>query len=97
MQLLYRDLVPKITIEGQSFYPSLVPVEILYTGAEIYHKVNSVEEYRLDIISYKYYDTPHYWRIIAYHNKIKDPIFEIVRGRLLIIPTDLLDYQRLLR
>jgi hypothetical protein len=50
-----------------------------------YHEVEKSEENRLDIISYKYYNTPEYYWIIAMANNIVDP-FVIKAGDVLRIP-----------
>ena len=84
----YRDLADPVIIQGQKIRPGLVTFEFEYTGPEIYHKVQSGEQFRLDIISYKFYGTPDYAWIVAIHNKIRD-MFSIEVGSLLRIPTDL--------
>lgn len=76
-------------IDGVRVLDGLVFKTSYYTGEEIYYQVTSGEENRLDIISYKVYKSPIYWWVIALHNKIKDPIFEITAGMYLTIPTDL--------
>ena len=49
------------------------------------HIVDVSEEGRLDLISYKYYNTPLYWWAIAYASDIADPL-SVVAGDRLIIP-----------
>lgn len=49
------------------------------------HIVDSSEEGRLDLISYKYYNTPLYWWAIAYASDVSDPL-SVVAGDKLVIP-----------
>lgn len=88
--LRYNDLGKQITIStGQTILQGFSLMEMTYKGPEIYHTVQSGESHRLDIISYIHYDTPEYWWLLALHNNIKDSIFEVVPGKILLIPTDL--------
>lgn len=51
-----------------------------------YHRVQSHEKTRLDVLANKYYRNPLLWWVIAQANDIYDPIAEIPAGTLLRIP-----------
>ena len=56
------------------------------TNADIMFTVDNLTLNRLDKISYKFYDTPNYWWVIAHANNIFDAFTEIPRGKILRIP-----------
>jgi len=51
-----------------------------------YNSVNFFDEYivtdydRWDSISNRFYQTPHFWWMLANYNKVKDPFSELVPG-----------------
>lgn len=59
----------------------------IYTSSEdIYHRVESNENHRLDLIAYKHYKNPNLWWVIAQANNIFDPFQDLEVGTLLRIP-----------
>ncbi len=50
------------------------------------HQVTDYDVGRLDLMSYTYYGSPHYWWIIAYANRLLNPVRDMVPGMLLKIP-----------
>lgn len=61
-------------------------LDMLYTGKEVWHTVKQNEQYRLDLIAYKYLRDPSLWYVIAQYNGIQDPIAEVITGRDIAIP-----------
>ena len=57
------------------------------SGSDTYHRVQSHEKNRLDIIAQYYYKNPLLWWVIAQANDIRDPFVEIEAGTLLRIPS----------
>lgn len=67
-----------ITLETQNAYD--------YSNLEFeYYIVPETESNRLDLISYKFYDTTSYSWVIAYINKISDG-YTVNEGQMLLIP-----------
>lgn len=62
------------------FRPSNLP------GGEQYVRVLAEEVGRLDLVSLRVYRTPKYYWVIAEANEIIDPIQEITKDKVLIIP-----------
>lgn len=60
----------------------------------MYYQVNETDMGRVDMISYKNYQTVNYWWLIAYANEIHDPFTDIYVGKLLVIPNilDIYDF-----
>jgi len=56
------------------------------TSEDIKFTVTGELQYRLDLISMKFYGTPHLWWLIAYANSIVDPFTEVIVGLRLVIP-----------
>lgn len=63
-------------------------VDFLYDGGVFLHEVTGPEEGRLDLISWLYFDDVRFWELIGWYNNIKDPLREIVQGKILYIPVD---------
>jgi hypothetical protein len=80
-QLIYQ------TADGKLFYgvydrPSFPP-----TPQDTYHTVRQGEDTRLDLISYKYYQTPELWWVIAVSNDILDPLGDLAVGDVIRVPS----------
>lgn len=78
---LYLDLGPsygRFPYNKYSFSPS---------KDDTFHKVQSGQEYRLDLISLEKYQSPLLWWVIALANEIKNPIMEPEVGRMLRVPS----------
>lgn len=83
----YRNLWRIIDDQGDLYQESYDELEIRSSSADKIHKVMAGEENRLDLISYKYYNTPLYWWIIAEASGISNP-FDVPIGTILTIPSD---------
>lgn len=57
------------------------------------YTVTGITAARLDLVSYKFYNSFDYGWLIAEHNDILDPFGEVTVGKVLKIP-DLMDYFR---
>lgn len=51
-----------------------------------YYRVKEEDIMRLDLVSYKAYQTVDFWWLIGVVNKIENPLLDISVGDLLIIP-----------
>lgn len=74
---IYEDGYEFIETQGRVLYENSMDDRI--------YIVEAGEEGRLDVISYKFYNTPLYWWAIAYASDIIDPL-SVVAGDRLIIP-----------
>lgn len=84
----YRDCtLLKDKETGESIISTREIKPIVEDRTDIFHTVESSEVYRLDLISYEYYNNPLYWWVIAQANDIKDPFQGITPGTLLRIPS----------
>lgn len=61
-------------------------IDIPKNPNDIYHRVQSHEVHRLDIIAAMYYKNPLLWWVIAQANDIYDPLVAIEPGTILRIP-----------
>lgn len=81
----YRGLYRLVDSNGDSYIESQDP---LYIGEDITDSFFQVErgyEHRLDLISYKFYNTPMLWWVIAEVNGIHNPML-VDSGIVLRIP-----------
>lgn len=53
---------------------------------DIYHRVQSNELNRLDLIAAKYYRNPLFWWVIAQANNIYDPLLPLDPGTIIRVP-----------
>lgn len=84
----YRNTdILKDTETGQTIIATKEIKEIPVKSTDRYHRVQSHEVFRLDIIANHYYRNPLLWWIIAQANNIYDPIAEIPPGTILRIPS----------
>lgn len=58
-----------------------------FTSTDIYHRVQSNETTRLDLLAQKYYRNPLLWWVIADANEIHDPFAGVDAGTILRIPS----------
>lgn len=63
------------------------PTDVPESYNDIYHRVQSHEVSRLDLIAAKYYRNPLFWWVIAQANDIYDPLTPLEVGTLLRIPS----------
>lgn len=85
--------------EDSDRFISLETPNSLNSSADFtYYDVSATEENRLDLISYKFYGSPHYSWIISYFNGIEDgyTVFEGQRLKILKNFTDLFNKGELL-
>lgn len=75
-----------IDIDGRKFLESIKIKGIRESEDDRFHRVDSGEVNRMDLIAYNYYDNPRLWWVIAYANNIKNPL-EIKSGDILRIPS----------
>lgn len=73
--------------------------QFLSTKSFRQHQVTSIEEGRLDLISYNEYGTVELWWLIGMINGIVDPFVDVTVGLLLNIPaiTDIESYLQVIR
>ena len=81
----YKNLRTLQDETGKIYHETWFQKFINKSNADEYFIVTKIEEDRLDIISYKYYNTPKYWWVIAMANDIIDPLC-VRRGTILRIP-----------
>jgi hypothetical protein len=60
--------------------------DTIFGAFDVYHTVTVVDQYRPDLISYRYYNTVGYWWVILLSNDVLDP-FNIKPGTILRIPS----------
>ena len=60
---------------------------VFFSEFDNYHQVTAYDQFRLDLIAYRYYLSTDYWWIIATANNLFDP-FNLVIGSILRIPSD---------
>jgi hypothetical protein len=81
----------------QTFENEKDPLMTALVGMRLFtqqtYVVTAITEARLDLISYKFYNSFDYGWLIAEHNDILDPFSEVTVGKVLQIP-DLMDYFR---
>lgn len=78
----YRQIIDSgVNIYTETFNKT----NVLHSDDDIFHVVLKEEENRLDIISYKYYNTAEYSWVIALANEMVDP-FVVNVGSILRIP-----------
>lgn len=83
----YRDSVIYKDIEtGELLLATREIKSIPERQNDIYHRVQSNEVSRLDILANKYYRNPLLWWVIAQANDIYDPFILLDPGTLLRIP-----------
>lgn len=56
------------------------------SGEDLFHTVEIHDQYRLDKISYQYYNNAYWWWIIAMANQIYNPLIAPIVGDVLRIP-----------
>lgn len=71
---------------GDILISSREDLSIPNRGRDVYHRVESHESSRLDLLAQKYYRNPLLWWVIAQANEIYDPITPVPPGTLLRIP-----------
>lgn len=73
-------------VDGERFWGVPVPRRIPSSPRDVYHTVTSLDEGRIDLISYRWYATPELWHAIADANGLFFPDDEIPVGTVLRIP-----------
>lgn len=81
----YRNQWRILDDEGDLYQETYDPPSINTSNARV-HKVSQADINRLDLVSYKYYNTPIYWWIIAEASGIYNPLI-VPEGTILVIPS----------
>jgi len=71
---------------GEKFWGTWIPPDILFSPNDVYHTVTSADVGRLDLIAYKYYQTPELWWVLAHVNGLMFSCDELTEGDVLRIP-----------
>lgn len=71
---------------GVPFWGTWIPADIPFSPADQYHVVSSLDVGRLDLIAYKFYQTPELWWVLAAVNEIFFPPEDMEEGDVLRIP-----------
>jgi len=69
-------------VEAESWYPTEIPK----SQTDLFTKVKSGEEGRLDLVALRVYGLPQLWWVIAFANDVIDPFEEITVNRVLRYP-----------
>lgn len=83
----YRNMWRVLDDQGDFYQESYDTIEIPKSSSDRLHEVGAGEENRLDLISYKYYNTPLLWWVIAEASGIVNP-FDVPVGTRLRIPSN---------
>ena len=70
----YSNLDAVVDEDGNSYLTSQVKREIVESSQDSFYTVESECENRMDLVSYKFYNTPYLWWAIAIMNHIKNPM-----------------------
>lgn len=81
----YKHL-SRIEEDGFNYIETVNPLKIPKNSTDSYFKVTKKYENRLDLISYKFYNTVLLWWVIAKASNILDPL-NVKEGTLLRIPS----------
>ena len=83
----YKDCkILEDTSTGETLLANREIKDIPYNTSDTYHRVQSNEVCRFDILAHKYYKNPLLWWVIAQANDIYNPFEDIPPGTLLRIP-----------
>lgn len=82
----YNTLKRVVNEEGDIYIETPNKVIIPETSSDAFYSVEKGYEDRLDLISFKFYNTPLLWWAIAEMNNISNP-FDVKAGLVLRIPT----------
>lgn len=82
----YSDTYILVDSDGKEYYESQDDIVIPERDNDRLHQVELSEQGRLDLISYRYYNTTHLWWVIAKASDIYNPL-EVKEGDILRIPT----------
>ena len=82
----YRNLDRIVYEDGVEIQETPNEVNIKHTTGDQFYIVPVEHENRLDLIAYKFYNTPRLWWVVAYANKLDDPFNVPVGSRLRIPP-----------
>ena len=82
----YKNLKRLINEDGVAYIETPEKVVIRESQKDIFYSVELGFENRLDLISYKFYNTPFLWWVIAIMNNIENPL-DVQAGIVLRIPS----------
>ena len=72
---------------GENLLSTREPLDIPVRPDDTYHRVQSHEVCRLDLLAHQYYKNPLLWWVIASANDLYDPFESIESGTILRIPS----------
>lgn len=81
-------------ITEQKYLDVMVNRPVFSQPSDVLYTIQSVYEYRPDLLSYDLYADPRLWWVFAQRNPntLKDPYFDFVTGKQIYVPK--LDYLR---
>lgn len=82
----YKDLYTLVDDEGNTYTETPSKIEIPESANDTYFVVNPDYENRLDLVSFKFYNTPLLWWVIAECSDIYNPLIVPV-GTVLRVPS----------
>jgi hypothetical protein len=74
-------------VDNTKFWETWEPINIPPSPTDFYVTVNQAVEGRLDLLSYRYYNTPELWWVLAEVNGIFFPPDDLKIGMVLRIPS----------
>jgi hypothetical protein len=72
--------------ETRAFFESWNPEEWPDSPEDILWEIESGYETRPDMISYRFYNTTHFWWLICFVNNLNDPAYGFEPGQVIRIP-----------
>lgn len=77
------------TIQIQNTLDLYSPRPIAASPDDVAYQIDSVFNFRPDLLSYDLYKTPKLWWVFAMRNPsdLRDPIFDFVNGTIIMVPT----------
>ena len=84
----YKHIDELVLLDGRTMKATLGPIDlsIIPSSLQTIFKVTASEKNRLDIVAYKTYGQAQLWWVLAYANKLSDPL-TLPAGTLLFVPS----------
>ena len=73
-------------VDGRVFFGMFNPPAFPVSPTDTFHTVRQGEVLRLDLLSYRFYNTPELWWVLALVNDILSPFDDITIGSILRVP-----------
>lgn len=77
--------LPVIKYEGKLAYPIYKRKKVSINHQDQHYEITKEDEYRPDLVSYKFFGAPDFWWKIMEANRMKD-ILEFRSGRNIVLP-----------